>query len=63
MMALYSVSETFHCTCMSQVIHDGLLEIPFTQDGSGYFIKATDGLLLVVGRLGALYPDVLTVFN
>ena len=47
---IYScLSDYFINSCVSQVIHGlldrvmQLLEVPFTQDGSGYYIKATDG--------------------
>ena len=32
-----------------------LLEVPFTQDGSGYFIKATDGMCRHTMTLTLLY--------
>ena len=44
------LGANFTSFCLYQVIHGlldrvmQLLEVPFTQDSSGYFIKATDGM-------------------
>ena len=50
------MTNTYQCISMCQVIHGlldrvmQLLEVPFTQDGSGYFIKATDGKYCMAGN-------------